>query len=54
MKTFEFTYSVRLDDLDYMGIVGNANWLTFMERARIEMLDKISFPFSEMIKQNKG
>jgi len=54
MKTFEFNYSVRLDDLDYMSIVGNANWLIFMERARIELLQKIDFPFQKMLKRKIG
>jgi acyl-CoA thioester hydrolase len=54
MKNYAFSYNVRLDDLDYMGIVGNSNWLTFLERARIDLLEKVGFPFSEMMKQKIG
>lgn len=54
MKDYNFTYKIRLDDLDYMGIVGNSQWLIFLERARIDLLEKINFPFSEMKKQKIG
>lgn len=54
MNIHLFEYIVRLDDLDYMNIVGNANWLIFMERARIDLLEKINFPFSEMLKNKIG
>jgi acyl-CoA thioester hydrolase len=54
MNTYMFNYKVRLDDIDYMGIVGNSQWLIFLERARIDLLEKIGFPFSEMMKQKIG
>lgn len=54
MQTYTFEYPVRHDDLDFMGIVGNAEWVTLLTRARIELLDKINFPLSEMIKQRIG
>lgn len=54
MKNYNFTYKVRLDDLDYMGIVGNSNWMIFLERARIDLLEKAEFPFSEMMKNKIG
>lgn len=54
MKSFTFEYPIRLDDLDYMGIVGNAEWVTLLTRARIDLLEKIEFPFSEMLKQKIG
>ena len=54
MNSYEFTYEVRLDDLDYMNIVGNANWLIFLERTRIDLLKAIGFPFSELQKLNIG
>ena len=50
----KFEYKVKLDDLDYMQIVGNGNWMIFLERARIEMLEKIGFPFTEMKKRQIG
>lgn len=54
MNSYNFTYQVRLDDLDYMNIVGNSEWMIFLERARIDLLEKIKFPFSEMIKIGVG
>ena len=54
MKKYTFEYTIRLDDLDYMGLVGNANWLIILERARIELLDQIQYPFSKMLKNKIG
>lgn len=54
MKSFVFNYPVRVDDLDFMAIVGNAEWVTLLTRARMELLDKIEFPITEMIKQKVG
>ena len=54
MKSYIFNYPVRLDDLDFMGIVGNAEWITLLTRARIDLLEIIEFPFSEMMKQKVG
>ncbi len=54
MEHFTFNYPVRLDDLDYMGIIGNSHWLVILERARIDMLEKIDFPFSKMMKLKIG
>jgi len=54
MNSYTFTYKVRLDDLDYMGIIGNSEWLIFLERARIDLLEKIGFPFSKMMKEKIG
>ena len=54
MSNYEFTYEVRLDDLDYMGIVGNSDWLVFLERARIDLIKTIGLPFSEMQKLGIG
>lgn len=54
MENYNFRYKVRLDDLDYMGIIGNSQWMVFLERARIDLLEKINFPFSEMKKQKIG
>ena len=42
MKTFTFDYPVRHDDLDFMAIIGNAEWITILTRARIELLDRIN------------
>jgi acyl-CoA thioester hydrolase len=54
VNRYNFTYQVRLDDLDYMNIVGNSQWMIFLERARIDLLEKIGFPFSEMMKMGVG
>lgn len=54
MESFTFSYSIHLDDLDYSGIVGNANWLIILERARIEMLEQIGFSFSKMMQLKIG
>ncbi len=54
MEDYFFKYKVRLDDLDYMGIVGNAQWMIFLERARIDLLEKANLPFSEMKRQQIG
>ena len=45
---FSFQYPVRLEDLDYMAIVGNAQWLNFLLRARIDLLDELKFSFSKL------
>jgi acyl-CoA thioester hydrolase len=38
---YEFSYRIHLDDLDYMGIVGHANWLLILQRARIDLLEAL-------------
>lgn len=54
MKIFTFNYPVQIDNLDFMAIVGNSEWVTLLTRARIELLDKIEFPITEMMKQKIG
>ncbi len=54
MKSFEFQYRVRLDDLDFMGVVGDERWLTFLQRARIELLEQIGFSYQEMTRRKIG
>ncbi len=41
----EFSYRINLDDLDYMGIVGHANWLLILQRARIELLEALGLSY---------
>lgn len=53
-NTFQFTYRVRLDDLDYMGIVGNADWLIFLERARADLLASIDYPMKRLMDEKIG
>ncbi len=54
MKTFKFQYPVRHDDLDFMAIIGNAEWITILTRARIELLDRIEYPLTKMLQQKMG
>jgi acyl-CoA thioester hydrolase len=54
MRSFQFTYSVRLDDLDFMAVVGDQQWLIFLQRARIDLLQEMSFSFQDMQKLNIG
>jgi acyl-CoA thioester hydrolase len=54
MNSHTFEYPVRHDDLDFMGIIGNAEWVTILTRARIELLDKIEYPVTKMIQQKLG
>jgi YbgC/YbaW family acyl-CoA thioester hydrolase len=53
-KVFRFTYAIRLDDLDFMGIVGNANWLVFMERSRTDLLAALDYPMQRMFAEKLG
>ena len=53
-KVFTFEYRVRLDDLDYMGIVGNARWLTLLERARADLLTAIDYPMTRFFSEKIG
>jgi len=54
MKNHIVTYKVKLDDLDFMSIVGNSNWPVILERARVEYLEEIGFPFSQMLEDKIG
>jgi acyl-CoA thioester hydrolase len=53
-KQFRFDYRVRLDDLDYMGIVGNSDWLTFLERARADLLAAVGYPMERFFAEGLG
>jgi len=54
MKTFTFEYPVLHDDLDFMAIIGNSEWITILTRARIELLDRIEYPLTKMLQQKLG
>jgi acyl-CoA thioester hydrolase len=54
MNNYTFQYPVRHDDLDFMGIIGNAEWITILTRARIDLLDKIEYPITKMLEQKLG
>lgn len=49
-----FEYPVRLEDLDYMGIVGHDQWLKFLFRARIDLLEKLGYPFRRLLAEKVG
>jgi YbgC/YbaW family acyl-CoA thioester hydrolase len=51
MTEFSIPYKVVLDDLDYLNHVGNAKWLTILERARIDMLEQINYPITRILEQ---
>ncbi|MCW5590175.1 MAG: acyl-CoA thioesterase [Legionellales bacterium] len=54
MKTYHFNYKVRLNDIDFMGIVGHAQWLTILMEARLHLLQEVGMPFAQMLKENIG
>jgi len=51
---YNFEYTIKLDDLDYQGHVGNANWLILLQRARIDLCTEMGYPFEEMTKSGVG
>ena len=52
--THEVEYRIRLDDLDYMGIVGNASWLILLQRVRSDVLRKLGYPVEQMMADGFG
>ncbi len=51
MACHEITYRVPYADTDQMGVVYYANYLTYFERGRTEMLRDAGLPYSELEKQ---
>ena len=51
MPAHEMTYRVPYADTDQMSVVYYANYLTYFERSRTEMLRDAGVPYSEMEKQ---
>ena len=47
-------YDINLDDLDYAGIVGNANWLIILQRARIKFLELLGSSMNELAANDIG
>ena len=47
----KLSYTVNLDDLDFMGIVSHYQWIVLMERLRTKLLSK---PFIELQKLGLG
>lgn len=50
----EVVYSIRLDDLDYMGIVGSAAWIILLQRVRSDVLRKVGYPVEQMMGDGFG
>lgn len=42
-KQHEFSYMIRFDDLDAYRHVGNAHWLTILERSRIDLVKQLGY-----------
>ncbi|MFA6716214.1 MAG: thioesterase family protein [Victivallales bacterium] len=51
MAAHEMTYRVPYADTDQMGVVYYANYLTYFERSRTEMLRDAGLPYSELEKR---
>lgn len=51
MARHEITYRVPYADTDQMGVVYYANYLTYFERSRTEMLRDAGLPYSELERQ---
>ncbi len=54
MKTYNYTYTIQLDDLDFQGHVGNASWLILLERARVELIKDLGYPYDQLAKDELG
>lgn len=54
MAYYEFTYRIRHDDLDFMKIVGHADWFILLQRARGDLCDAVGYPFREMEQDGIG
>ena len=46
-----YMHKVQYYETDMMGIVHHANYLHWMEEARIDFMDRLGFPYSEMEKK---
>ncbi|MDC0535806.1 acyl-CoA thioesterase [Francisellaceae bacterium] len=54
MKTYDYQYTIKLDDMDFQGHVGNANWLILLERARVELIKDLGYPYDELARDELG
>ena len=46
-----YTHKVQYYETDMMGVVHHANYLHWMEEARIDFMDRLGFPYAEMEKR---
>ena len=44
----EYTHKVQYYETDMMGITHHANYIRWMEEARIDFMDQLGFPYSRM------
>ena len=47
-----YMHKVQYYETDMMGVVHHANYLHWMEEARIDLMDRLGFPYAEM--EQKG
>lgn len=45
-----YTHKAQYYETDMMGVVHHANYLRWMEEARIDFMDRLGFPYTEMEK----
>ena len=43
-----FQYTINLDDIDFMGVVGHSNWLLILQRARVQLLEAAGWSYDKM------
>ena len=43
-----YTHKVQYYETDMMGVVHHANYIRWMEEARIDFMDQLGFPYAEM------
>ena len=51
-QTFEFPVTIYYEDTDAGGVVYHSNYLKFFERARTELLRKVSLSHQDLLEQN--
>ncbi len=47
----KYSHKVQYYETDKMGVTHHSNYIRWMEEARVDLLDRIGLPFSEMEKQ---
>ena len=48
----EYIHNVQYYETDMMGVAHHANYIHWMEEARIDFMDQLGFPYAEMEKQS--
>ena len=52
--TFQFSQTIYVADTDLAGVVYHANYIKFMEAARVDMLSRIGYPYHQLQEQHIG